>query len=228
MILYELAGRDEFRFSPFAWRTKMALHHKGVEYESRSVKFCDRSPIEKSGQERIPVLVDADTWVHDSWSIAEYLETACPDQPSLFGGDTARAHARFINSWTDMVLNGGVFGLIVRDILDHVHPDDVEFFRSTREARVGKPLEEAQEGREERVAAFRNSLQPLRQTLKSQKYLGGDAPSYADYIVFGSLQWARCASPFQILAEDDILFSWFSGQLDLFDGFGRKAPGYPA
>jgi glutathione S-transferase len=78
------------------------------------------------------------------------------------------------------------------------------------------------------VAAFRNSLQPLRQTLKSQKYLGGDAPSYADYIVFGSLQWARCASPFQILAEDDILFSWFSGQLDLFDGFGRKAPGYPA
>jgi glutathione S-transferase len=226
LILFELAGRDDFRFSPFAWRSKMALHHKGLEFETRSVKFSDRSPIATSGQERVPVLVDGDSWISDSWAIADHLEATFPDQPSLFGGDPSRAHARFINSWADSVLNAGVFGLIVRDILDHVHPDDLDFFRATREARVGKTLEEAQSGREDRVEAFRASLQPLRQTLKSQKFLGGDNPTYADHIVFGSLQWARCASPFRLLTDDDVVAVWFGSMLDLYDGIGGKAPGY--
>ena len=231
LILFELAGRDDFRFSPFSWRSKMALHHKGLEFESRSVKFSDRSPIATSGQERIPVLVDSDTstgetWVPDSWAIADYLEATWPDRPSLFDGDTGRAHARFINSWADAVLNAGVFGLIARDILDHVDPDDLDFFRTTREARLGKTLEEAQSGREARVDAFRASLHPLRQTLKSQKFLGGDNPTYADYIMFGSLQWARCASPFQLLTNDDVITTWFSTMLDLFYGIGGQAPGY--
>jgi glutathione S-transferase len=226
LILFELAGRDDFRFSPFSWRSKMALHHKGLEFESRSVKFSDRSPIATSGQERIPVLVNGESWISDSWAIADYLEATWPDQPSLFGGDTARAHARFINSWADAVINPGVFGLIARDILDHAHPDDLDFFRTTREARLGKPLEEAQLGREDRVETFRASLHPLRQTLKSQKFLGGDSPTYADHIVFGSLQWARCASPFRLLTDDDVITAWFGSMLDLYDGVGGQAPGY--
>jgi len=226
IILYELAGRDDFRFSPFAWRSKMALHHKGLDFESRSVKFSDRGPIEQSGQERMPVLLDGDTWVPDSWAIAEYLDATWPDRAPLFDNDAARAHARFINSWADIVLNAGVFGLIVHDILDHVDPDDVDFFRTTREARIGKPLTDTLVGREERVEKFRTSLQPLRLTLKAQKYLGGATVSYADYIIFGSLQWARCSSPFQVLAKDDAIATWFSTMLELFDGLGRKAPGY--
>jgi glutathione S-transferase len=226
LILFELAGQNDFRFSPFAWRSKMALHHKGLEFTARSVKFSDRSPIAQSGQERIPVLVDGDTWIPDSWAIAEYLDTTFPDQPSLFGGEAGRAHARFVNSWADTVLNGGVFGLIVRDILDHVHEDDVEFFRSTREKRIGKSLEEMHEGREDRVGKFRASLQPLRQTLTDQAFLGGLAATYADHIVFGSLQWARCCSPFQLLAEDDAIAAWFDRMLDQYGGVGRNAPGY--
>jgi glutathione S-transferase len=46
--------------------------------------------------------------------------------------------------------------------------------------------------RDVRVGAFRQSLQP-RMTLAAQSWLGGDAPQYADYIVFGCLQW-RAAS----------------------------------
>lgn len=33
----------------------------------------------------MPVLVDGDTVVHDSWSVVEYLEKTCGDKPSLFG-----------------------------------------------------------------------------------------------------------------------------------------------
>jgi glutathione S-transferase len=204
----------------------MALHHKGLDYETASVRFSDRSPIAQSGQERVPVLVDGDTWISDSWAIAEYLDTSYPGQPSLLGDAQARAHARFINSWADVVLNAGIFGLIARDILDHVHEDDIDFFRTTREARLGKPLEEAQEGREQRVEKFRTSLQPLRQTLGTQPWLGGQEPDYADYIVFGSLQWGRNASPFCLLADNDVITTWFTGMLDLFDGLGKKSAGY--
>ena len=33
--LYDLAGaEDDRRFSPYCWRTKMALKHKGLEFET--------------------------------------------------------------------------------------------------------------------------------------------------------------------------------------------------
>ena len=56
-----------------------------------------------------------------------------------------------------------------------------------------------QAGRETRVADFRASLLPVRLVLGKQAWLGGEAPSYADYIVFGTLQWPRCASRFELL-----------------------------
>ena len=46
-------------------------------------------------------------------------------------------------------------------------------------------------GRDKAVEGFRKSLDPLRLTLKTQPYLGGEKPNYADYIVFGPFQWAR-------------------------------------
>ena len=53
--------------------------------------------------------------------------------------------------------------------------------------------------------------------------LGGETPSYADYVVFGSLQWPRCASRFELLEADDPIAEWRERMLDLFDGLGRKA-----
>ena len=42
MKLYELVGRDpEKGFSPFAWRIKMALAHKGLSYESVPLHFTE-------------------------------------------------------------------------------------------------------------------------------------------------------------------------------------------
>ncbi len=72
-----------------------------------------------------------------------------------------------------------------------------------------RTLEAVQEGRETRVADFRASLLPLRLVLAKQAWLGGDTPSYADYIyIFGNLQWPRCTSRFELLAADDPIFAW--------------------
>ena len=62
--------------------------------------------------------------------------------------------------------------------------------------------------------------------VRRQEFLGGAAPNYGDYIVFGAFQWARTISDFRLLADDDPIFAWFQRMGDLFDGLGREAPGY--
>jgi glutathione S-transferase len=159
--------------------------------------------------------------------IANYLEDHFPDRPSLFGGDGGRATGRLINSWGDVVVNGGMFPLIVSDIPAHLGPVDADYFRASREARLGRKLEEVAAERDRSVIAFRKSLEPMRVTLRAQPYLGGAAPNYADYIVFGGFQWARAVSPFPLLEVDDPIYAWRGKLLDAFDGLARKSPGYP-
>ena len=65
-------------------------------------------------------------------------------------------------------------------------------------------------------------LRPLREMLKFQPFIGGEAPLFHDYVVFGSLQWARVASPFTILSEGDPVADWFARCLALHDGLGLK------
>ena len=82
--------------------------------------------------------------------------------------------------------------------------------------------------REDKVIEFRNTvLAPLRLVLKSQPFLGGGEPNYADYAVFGTLQWARAISPFKVLEADDPVANWREQMLALHGGLARKAVGYP-
>jgi glutathione S-transferase len=225
--LYELVGTDPARpFSPFCWRTRMALAHKGLSAESIPWCFTEKTAIASHNSEKVPVLIDGENSVADSWTIANYLEDTYPDRPSLFGGEGGRALSRMMNWWGDVTVVGGMFPLIVADIPPHLKPVDAEYFRKTREARFGKPLKEVVAGREKTVEGFRKALDPMRLTLKTQPYLGGKAPNYADYIVFGPFQWARVVSAFKLLAEDDPVYAWRKRLLDAFDGMARKSPGY--
>jgi glutathione S-transferase len=226
IVLHDLAGADPaLRFSPYCWRTRMALAHKGLPLETVPWRFTDKDVIAFSGQGRVPVIRDGETVVHDSWTIAGYLEATYPDRPSLFSGAGGQAHARFINAWADSVLLGGIARLIIHDILLATDPKDHAYFRSSREQRLGATLEVVQaEGRASHLASFRDSLAPVRLVLLGQPWLGGEAPSYADYILFGTLQWPRCISRFALLADDDPVLAWQERALDLFDGLGRKAP----
>jgi glutathione S-transferase len=224
IVMHDLAGADpSLRFSPYCWRTRMALAHKGLAVTTIPWRFTEKDALAFSGQGRVPVINDGGRVVSDSWAIAEYLEDTYPERPSLFGGGAGRAHARFVNAWADGVMLGGIARLIVRDLLDVVAPCDQAYFRESREARFTMTLEKVQAGRETRVADFRASLLPVRLVLGRQAWLGGEAPSYADYIVFGSLQWPRCASRFELLEQDDPVAGWRERMLDLFDGLGRRA-----
>lgn len=224
-VLYDLCAADPaVRFSPYCWRAKMALAHKSLAFETRPWRFTEREALGFSGQGRVPVLVDGERVVADSFAIALYLEEAYPEAPALFGGEGGQALARFVAAWADTVVNAGLVRMVVADIEAALGPEDAAYFRESREARFGAPLEAVQADRESRLDAFRANLAPLRLVLKAQPFLGGGEPAYADYAVFGGFQWVRAISAFDPLAPDDSVHAWRERLLDRFDGLARAAP----
>jgi glutathione S-transferase len=228
MQLYDLAGADPARrFSPYCWRTRLALAHKGLAVETVPWRFVDKDAIAFSGQGLVPVLVDGGRTVSDSAVIADYLEATYPDRPSLFGGAAGRSAQRFIAHWTAAVLQAGIAPFVMVDILDVLDEPNRAYFRQSREKRFGMTLEQFQGDRAARLAGFRQSLAPLRLTLGQQPYLGGEAPNYADYTVFGAFLWARAVSPFKLLEPSDPVAAWRGRLLEAFDGLAGRAPGFP-
>jgi glutathione S-transferase len=227
IILYDLAGAEaDRRFSPFCWRTRMALAHKGLSVETVPWRFTEKDKLPQPNAGRVPVIIDGDRVVHDSTAIADYLEKRYSDRPSLFGATKSRALTHFVQNWTETVLLTGLIRLVVLDIYRHCAPQDQDYFRRSREERLGAALEEIVRDREARLPAFRAGLGPLRRTVERQDFLCGKAPAYADYVVFGAFQWARAISDFEVLAADDPVRTWRRRILDRFDGLARCVPAY--
>lgn len=223
-LLYDLAGRDpDFRFSPYCWRARLALAHKGLPVETRPWRFHETSRLEFSGQARVPVLVDGDQIVSDSWAIAVYLEKTYPDMPSLFGNPAAVPVVRALNFWSDLTLNPALSRLIVKRVHDCLDAQDQAYFRSSREKRFGATLEAIEAGHEQNLNAVKLALVPMQQLLETQAYLSGDAPAYADHILAGSLQWATLLAPSPLFAPNEPLARWFSNMLDAYGGLARRA-----
>lgn len=222
--LFELVAADpEIRFSPYCWRARMALLCKGLEVDVRPWRFVERDALAFSGHDKVPIFVDGERVVVDSWAIARDLEERYPERPSLFRGEGAVGPTRFVAAWADTVMLPGISGLIVADIWRALDDECRAYFRESREKRFGRSLEAVCEGREQRVDGFRKSLQPIRLTLADRPFLGGENPAHADYVVFGGFMWARSISRFELLAEDDSVWAWRERMLDLFDGYARKA-----
>ena len=227
ITMYDLAGAEaDRRFSPFCWRARMALAHKGLAVETVPWRFTEKDRLPQPNQGRVPVIVDDGRVVHDSTAIADYLDDRYADRPLLFGDETARALTRFVQNWTETVLQTGLIRLVLLDIYRHIGPEDQAYFRQDREKRFGTTLEAVVKDREARLPAFRASLDPLRRTVERQSFVAGKMPAYADYVVFGAFQWARAISDFELLAADDPVSAWRGRMLDLFDGLARRAPAY--
>ena len=231
--LYELAGaRDDRRFSPYCWRARLALAHKGLEFESVPWRFQEKAAIAFSGQGKVPVLADGDRTVVDSWQIACYLEDEYAERPSLFGSPEAKAHALFVKHWDEKTLFPPVLPLVLLDVFKCLHEGDRAYFRQTRESLLGTTLEafagageaSPQGNRDAKLSAFRATIAPLQETLQHQPFLAGDRPNFSDYIVFARFQFARVTSPAPLLEPGDPVYAWRERMLDLFDGLARKVP----
>lgn len=222
ITLYELTGSDAARpFSPHCWKVVLALAHKGLDFDRAAVPFTAVPEVENHFGKTVPVLRDGDRVLSDSFDIALYLDEAYPDRPSLFGGGAGPAYTRFVETWALTQLHTAIGGRLLLDIHEILELEDQIYFRHSRETRFGKTLEEVVEASQERAGELSTRLEPLRAMFKHQPFIGGGAPLFADYIVFGAFQWARVCSAQQILAPDDPVAGWFERCLDLHGGVGR-------
>ncbi|MCC2609229.1 glutathione S-transferase family protein [Neorhizobium petrolearium] len=221
-ILYSLCGADESRpFSPHCWKVVLALRHKGLDFIEKPTPFTEIPALENGFSKTVPILRDGNELIRDSFDIALYLEETYPNRPTLFGGEGGKALSRFVERFSQTIIHPAVTNIAVADIHDMLGETDRIYFRKSREAFLGRTLEEMRAGRDEAIAAFAAKLEPVRQTLKYQEFIGGDGPLFADYILFGALQWMRVTTGVKVFADDDPVGQWFERCLDLHDGVGR-------
>jgi len=223
LTLYELGGRDDRRYSLYSWRARYALAHKGLAPEYKPVRISDKAAIAFSKQDKVPILLDGDQVIHDSFRIAQHLEAHHGGAP-LFGDEVGKALSRFFNTWVDRTIVPRLAPLIAIDVTGILDDGDARHLRGVMEKAFGKSLEELAANREKDVVGLRRLLDPARAQLRAQPFISGSKPAYADYILLSPLQWARIVSPLPILEEGDALAAWRERMLDLYDGLGRKEP----
>jgi glutathione S-transferase len=220
--LYELVLDNGRSSSPYVWRIRYALAHKGITYETVPLGFTE-IPTSFGGRfKTLPVLEHGATLMAESWDIAEYLDRAFPDHPALFSSPTELALVRLTDAWFSSEVIRKMSGIYVLDIHDAARPEDRAYFRHTREQRLkGASLEDHTADRASRLPALRDALKPLRAHLSRYPFVGGAAPNYADYIALSAFLWAASISTLPMLAHDDTLRAWLDRGFDLYGGLGR-------
>lgn len=225
--LYEVAGADiEFRPSPYCWRSRMALAHKGLAFEPVPWRAVEKDRIARSGGGTVPVLVDGDLWLRESWDIAVYLDKTYPDRSALFAGDGDRTKARFIDKWVTDIVHPVIARAVLLDQFPFLADKDKAYYRERTVRKFGKTLEQLVHDPDGALVELTGILDPLQSVLALSDFLGGDSPTYGDYIVFGAFQWARVASGRRLVEPDSAIDRWFGRLLGAFDGFAAAQPGH--
>ena len=221
--LYDLVLENGCPMSPFVWRTKFALAHKGLPFQALPVGFSEIRDVAGGRFKTVPIIEDGEEAVVDSWSIADYLDQNYASHPPLFASPGERGLVRFFDTWYRTAVLLPLFRLYVLDIHNGLRPADQPEFRRTREARLpdGQSLESFTLERHKSLPAFRAGIEPLRATLRDQPFLGGERPNYADHIGFAGFLWAAAVNTAPPLEAGDPLLAWLERGFDAYDGLGR-------
>ncbi len=223
--LFEVAGEDpDYRPSPYCWRTRMALTHKGLAFEPVPWRAVEKSRIAKSGGGTVPVLVDGDLWLRESWDIAVHLERAYPERPALFAGEGDLTKARFLEAWANRELHLPMARALLADGFPLLAEKDKAYYLERTKRVFGQTLQALCSDPDSAIAVLQERLEPLQSVLAESDYLGGAAPGYGDYILFGSFQWARVASTRRLIPAKSAVARWFQALLAAFDGFAARQP----
>jgi glutathione S-transferase len=220
--LYELALEDGRSASPFVWRIRYALAHKGLPYDTVKVGFTEIPTVLGGRFNTVPILEHGATAMAESWDIAEYLDRAFPDKP-LFGGAAELAVVRLMDMWFTIEVMRRMFRVYVKDVHDAARPADQPYFRASREKNMkGATLESFTAGRESHLPTIRSALAPLRLHLAKHPFLGGESPNFADYIALGGFYWVASVATVPLLERDDTLRGWLDRGFALYGGLGLK------
>lgn len=213
--LYELCGGDpELVFSPYCWRVRLALLHKGLSFDSQPMRFSDRAKLTFSGQQMVPVLRDGEEVVSDSLAIFRYLDQRYPAKP-LLGDAMSSARLELIDQLIRHILPAGMLKGLVLNLHAVLDPADHDYFRESREQRLGMTLEQFADPVAGQ-AQLQQALRPLEAVLATQPYLDGAEPAASDYLVAGFFFWAWCLGE-QPWSGDSAIGVWFQRLLSQYE-----------
>lgn len=219
---YELAAENtDIKFSPFVWRIRMALLHKGVDFKSIAWQFKDRDTKE---HKTVPAIYDNGKMVSDSWEIAKYLDAQYPDKPMLMKDAEAQAHAQLVSNICNAMIFGTAVSMAIYPVSQIIDDESAAYFIETREGKFGKKLVDVNnDDKDAAKAALAKGLSVFETTLATSDYLGGDAPTYADYTLFGVLKWIDVVA-YRPVDESTNVGKWFDRISAMYDGDAAKAP----
>ena len=188
MKLYELTTANGKLFSPPCWRIRLALQMHGLDYESIPVGYTDIPAIRGPNEEQfktVPILCNEALGLSDSWQIINYLDTAYAARGKFFRNAVEKAQSQYMQKVMDDIHKKGM-KIFAPAIFEAIAAKDKDYFRTTREKRLGMPLEELAKSADPTVLVA--AYQPMETYLQEEAFFGGDAPNYADITVLSHLQ----------------------------------------
>jgi maleylpyruvate isomerase len=178
-------------------RVAIALAYKGLQVESVTIDYADRSPVVAvSGQPLVPVIEDDGQVVADSTAILRYLEERNPDPPLFPADPERRALTDVFLEWFNEVWKGPPNAIEAE--LGRDAPD------TARIAALGA-----------RIAGWVDVFEGL---LTEHDHLLGDALSAADCAAYPFLKYAAGIDP-----ADDERFHHILAEHQSVDGHPRLA-----
>jgi glutathione S-transferase len=196
-------------FSAYSWRARLTLGYKGLEFESRPTPFTQIPKALEGIHKTVPVLVDGETTVTESFDICRYLETTYANTPTVFGGDGGVENAALIDNLIVTGLYPTISRMIILDIHNQLAPEDATYFRQSREKRFGMSLEDVQRGRDKEREKFAAFLKPYQRRLAEAPFFGGERLLFADIVLAASFCWAKATSSYDTMNGDEVLQAWF-------------------
>ncbi|KAF7791447.1 hypothetical protein EIP86_002463 [Pleurotus ostreatoroseus] len=158
IILYDIPGNaPECRaWSPNTWKVRLALNYKGLPVKTEWVEYPDIEALYKKldivptetqydGKPYycLPVINDQSTKtiVADSFAIIQYLDKTYSETPTLLPKGTLAFHAVFLSTWTAEV-QLPTWRTACYPAWRRQNARSQVYYRTTREANLGVPLEE--------------------------------------------------------------------------------------
>ncbi|KAH8679078.1 hypothetical protein BGZ60DRAFT_428882 [Tricladium varicosporioides] len=205
-ILYDLPSKGRCAcWSLNPWKTRLALNYKNIPYETQWVEYPDiksvlsphvpPNPPNSFADYTIPTMqFPPNNYIMDSRAIATHLESLHPPPqfPSLHLDSPYLSKVEAILPKVTDALRG-VWTHLAPYVL--LNEPSREYFVRTREARIGKSLDEfrKEKGGEEAWIEASVGLKELGTLLGEEEgpFFMGGTPSYADFVVVGFLQFQK-------------------------------------
>lgn len=216
ITLYELAGKNDLRFSPPCWNVKLCLLYKNIDFETVAVGFSEKNKILFSNQQLVPVLKHQDGHITDSWNIINWLDENY-ENPKLFVNEASKNFSHFLYLWTSRQILPILFKIIAHEIPNILEGDDLNHYIITREERIKGPITKFVPVISDSIKKFRSLINPMRSLIKKNGFISGSNPGIEDFIFFGNFKWVYTCSSCNLLDKEDEVFQWYKKINQIFN-----------